>query len=230
MLDGVGGAAGRAAFERLDRGGRHVIYGWSAGELTQITGGDIVARSLTVSSALVRRATCVRSRSARSLQGHAGDHDLPARRGGHRPRGAGGAQTVGKVVRVLICRNPGTGARHAHPLPARRRDPRRRACPRRHRRQKKRFRGETAQSRQRHCRRQRVRPRPAHGHLVARQRLPTARHLRPQRHDPPAAAAAGERGCVHGRRLLPRARRGRHPHPGPGVRPGERARSIRPTR
>ena len=54
VLDGVGGAAGRAAFERLARGGRHVIYGWSAGELTQITSGDIVARSLTVSSALVR--------------------------------------------------------------------------------------------------------------------------------------------------------------------------------
>lgn len=54
VLDGVGGAAGRAAFERLARGGRHVIYGWSAGGLTQITSGDIVARSLTVSSALVR--------------------------------------------------------------------------------------------------------------------------------------------------------------------------------
>ncbi len=54
VLDGVGGAAGRAAFERLARGGRHVVYGWSAGEMTPITTGDIVARSLTVSSALVR--------------------------------------------------------------------------------------------------------------------------------------------------------------------------------
>jgi NADPH:quinone reductase len=54
VLDGVGGAAGRAAFERLARGGRHIVYGWSAGEMTQITTGDIVARSLTVSSALVR--------------------------------------------------------------------------------------------------------------------------------------------------------------------------------
>ena len=54
VLDGVGGAAGRAAFERLARGGRHVVYGWSAGEMTAITTGDIVARSLTVSSALVR--------------------------------------------------------------------------------------------------------------------------------------------------------------------------------
>jgi NADPH2:quinone reductase len=54
VLDGVGGAAGRAAFERLIRGGRHIVYGWSAGEMTPITTGDIVARSLTVSSALVR--------------------------------------------------------------------------------------------------------------------------------------------------------------------------------
>jgi NADPH2:quinone reductase len=54
VLDGVGGAAGRTAFERLARGGRHVVYGWSAGEMTPITTGDIVARSLTVSSALVR--------------------------------------------------------------------------------------------------------------------------------------------------------------------------------
>ena len=54
VLDGVGGTAGRAAFERLARGGRHVVYGWSAGEMTPITTGDIVARSLTVSSALVR--------------------------------------------------------------------------------------------------------------------------------------------------------------------------------
>jgi NADPH2:quinone reductase len=54
VLDGVGGAAGRAAFERLARGGRHIVYGWSAGEMTQITTGDVVARSLTVSSALVR--------------------------------------------------------------------------------------------------------------------------------------------------------------------------------
>jgi NADPH:quinone reductase len=54
VLDGVGGAAGRAAFERLVRGGRHVLYGWSSGEMTAITSSDIVARSLTVSSALVR--------------------------------------------------------------------------------------------------------------------------------------------------------------------------------
>jgi len=66
VLDGVGGAAGRAAFERLARGGRHVLYGWSAGEMTPITTGDIVARSLTVSSALVRPGD-LRSLEERSL-------------------------------------------------------------------------------------------------------------------------------------------------------------------
>ena len=54
VLDGVGGAAGRAAFERLARGGRHVLYGWSSGEMTPVTTADIVARSVTVGSALVR--------------------------------------------------------------------------------------------------------------------------------------------------------------------------------
>jgi NADPH2:quinone reductase len=53
-LDGVGGEAGRAAFELLARGGRHVLYGWSAGEMTRIETADIVARGLTVTSALVR--------------------------------------------------------------------------------------------------------------------------------------------------------------------------------
>jgi NADPH2:quinone reductase len=53
-LDGVGGEAGRAAFELLARGGRHVLYGWSSGEMTRISTEDIVSRSLTVTSALVR--------------------------------------------------------------------------------------------------------------------------------------------------------------------------------
>ncbi len=52
VLDGVGGEPGRAALERLVRGGRQVIFGWSAGEITRVSGGDIVSRALTVSSAL----------------------------------------------------------------------------------------------------------------------------------------------------------------------------------
>jgi NADPH:quinone reductase len=52
VLDGVGGKVGRTALERLRRGGRQIIFGWSAGEITPLTGGDIVARGVTVSSAL----------------------------------------------------------------------------------------------------------------------------------------------------------------------------------
>ena len=76
-LDGVGGAAGRAAFELLGRGGRHVLYGWSAGEMTQITTGDIVARSLTVSSALVRPGD-MRELEERSLAAAADGTLVPA--------------------------------------------------------------------------------------------------------------------------------------------------------
>ena len=34
-LDGVGGEAGRTALELLGRGGRHIIFGWSAGAMTR---------------------------------------------------------------------------------------------------------------------------------------------------------------------------------------------------
>ncbi len=52
VLDGVGGDPGRAALERLARGGRQIIFGWSAGAITRVSEGDIVSRALTVSSAL----------------------------------------------------------------------------------------------------------------------------------------------------------------------------------
>ena len=65
-LDAVGGDVGRAAFDLLEPGGRHVLYGWSSGDMTRITTGDIVARSLTVSSALVRPGS-MRKLEERSL-------------------------------------------------------------------------------------------------------------------------------------------------------------------
>jgi NADPH2:quinone reductase len=52
VLDGVGGAAGRAAFELLEPGGRLVLFGWSSGSPTELNTGDILARSLTVSAGL----------------------------------------------------------------------------------------------------------------------------------------------------------------------------------
>jgi NADPH2:quinone reductase len=49
VLDGVGGAVGRAALELLDTGGRLVMFGAAAGAPTAFTSGDVVRRSLTVS-------------------------------------------------------------------------------------------------------------------------------------------------------------------------------------
>jgi NADPH2:quinone reductase len=48
LLDGVGGAVGRAGLEMLDTGGRIVMFGWSAGEPTHLTTDDIVKGSLSV--------------------------------------------------------------------------------------------------------------------------------------------------------------------------------------
>ena len=52
VLDGVGGAAGRAALELLEPGGRIVLLGWSSGSPTELTTGDLLARSLTASAGL----------------------------------------------------------------------------------------------------------------------------------------------------------------------------------
>ncbi|KAA2256322.1 zinc-binding dehydrogenase [Solihabitans fulvus] len=52
VLDGVGGAIGRSAFELLGAGGRLLIFGWSSGEPVQLTSIDLVSRSVTASGAL----------------------------------------------------------------------------------------------------------------------------------------------------------------------------------
>lgn len=52
VLDGVGGAEGRAALELLAPAGRFLIFGWSAGSATEITTQDLYARGITASSAL----------------------------------------------------------------------------------------------------------------------------------------------------------------------------------
>ena len=49
VLDGVGGAAGRAAFELLGAGGRIILFGWSSGEITGFTSSDLAARGLSAS-------------------------------------------------------------------------------------------------------------------------------------------------------------------------------------
>jgi NADPH2:quinone reductase len=54
-LDGVGGAIGRAALELLGVGGRLVLYGWSSGEPTPLSAGDLFARGIGVTAAIGAR-------------------------------------------------------------------------------------------------------------------------------------------------------------------------------
>jgi NADPH:quinone reductase len=62
VLDGVGGSLGREAMSLLGRGGRLVLFGWSAGEPTQISTSDLMKQSLTVSWALGQRQAWERQR------------------------------------------------------------------------------------------------------------------------------------------------------------------------
>ncbi|WP_112141243.1 zinc-binding dehydrogenase [Glycomyces dulcitolivorans] len=52
FFDSVGGAVGRAAFERLGFGARMVVFGWSAGKATEANVEEIVGRGLSVTGAL----------------------------------------------------------------------------------------------------------------------------------------------------------------------------------
>jgi NADPH:quinone reductase len=51
-LDGVGGELGRAALELIGMGGRLILFGWSSGEPTQLSVGDLYSRGLTASAAI----------------------------------------------------------------------------------------------------------------------------------------------------------------------------------
>ncbi|CAM3254668.1 zinc-binding dehydrogenase [Stackebrandtia soli] len=52
VLDGVGGDVGRAAFDLLGFGGRIVLFGWSAGDVTPVSVADLYARNATAMVAL----------------------------------------------------------------------------------------------------------------------------------------------------------------------------------
>jgi NADPH2:quinone reductase len=54
-FDGVGGQAGRAAFDLLVPGGRHILFGMSSGEPTRFTSGDLFVRGLSATVALGAR-------------------------------------------------------------------------------------------------------------------------------------------------------------------------------
>ena len=53
VLDAMGGAVGRAAFELLVPGGRVVLFGWALGtEPTKFTSADLLARSVSAAVSL----------------------------------------------------------------------------------------------------------------------------------------------------------------------------------
>ncbi|HYZ28212.1 MAG TPA: zinc-binding dehydrogenase [Thermoleophilaceae bacterium] len=62
VLDGVGAEVGREALGLLGPGGRIILFGWSAGEPTQITTKDLMGRGLTATWALGQRPSRERQR------------------------------------------------------------------------------------------------------------------------------------------------------------------------
>jgi NADPH:quinone reductase len=82
LLDGVGGDAGRAAFELVGVGGRVVLFGWSSGEPLALTTTDLLARGLTASAAvgprLLQRPGGLREFETRALDEAAAGRLVPA--------------------------------------------------------------------------------------------------------------------------------------------------------
>jgi len=54
-LDGVGGALGRGALELLGPSGRLILFGFSSGQPTELSAGDLFARGITASAAIGAR-------------------------------------------------------------------------------------------------------------------------------------------------------------------------------
>ncbi|MCC5580371.1 zinc-binding dehydrogenase [Microtetraspora sp. AC03309] len=72
VFDGVGGTAGRHAFDLLAPGGRFLLHGWSSGTATRITTDDIIEHASTVIWAigpqLLRHAGTVHELQARAIR------------------------------------------------------------------------------------------------------------------------------------------------------------------
>jgi NADPH:quinone reductase len=106
VLDGVGGEAGRAAMELLGVGGRHVMFGWSAGEPTAVTTQDLMSRGLTVTAIGPRLLPRLRELEARSLEEAAAGRlaplvqHFPLARAADAHRALETRATTGKVVLV----------------------------------------------------------------------------------------------------------------------------------
>ncbi|KIF75680.1 oxidoreductase [Streptomyces sp. 150FB] len=81
VFDGVGGVAGRQAFELLGPGGRFLLHGWSSGAATRITTDDIIERAATVTWALgprmLHRAGSLRELGARAIRAAADGELVP---------------------------------------------------------------------------------------------------------------------------------------------------------
>jgi NADPH:quinone reductase len=97
-FDGVGGEVGRSVLELLAPGGRLILFGFSSGELTRLSAGDLFGRGLTASAAIGPRIPEPPGRDARPRGAGAGRPGrappgraraaLRARRRRRRPRGA----------------------------------------------------------------------------------------------------------------------------------------------
>jgi NADPH2:quinone reductase len=109
VLDGVGGAPGRAAVDLLGEGGRLVVFGAASGEPVTLTTWDLMGRGLTATA--LRRPAELRGLEARALAEAAAGRLVPLVQ--RFPLAAAAAAhaaiearaTVGKVVLV-----PGRGA------------------------------------------------------------------------------------------------------------------------
>jgi NADPH:quinone reductase len=77
VLDGVGGEAGHAAMDLLGVAGRHVLFGGSAGEPTQVTTEDLMSRGLTVTALGPRILPRLRELETRSLEEAAAGRLVP---------------------------------------------------------------------------------------------------------------------------------------------------------
>lgn len=67
VFDGVGGAVGRAAFERLRSGGRLLRLGMASGSFTEVTGAEAAARGVTLVDNAPAKPELLRSLAAGAL-------------------------------------------------------------------------------------------------------------------------------------------------------------------
>ncbi|HEY0636795.1 MAG TPA: zinc-binding dehydrogenase, partial [Pseudonocardiaceae bacterium] len=111
VLDGVGGAAGRAALELLAPGGRYVLHGYASGAPTEVTTRDLYSLGITAMAAIgpriLRRPGGLRPLEATALAEAAAGRLVPTM-GNRFPLAEAAAahtalesrSTVGKVVLV----------------------------------------------------------------------------------------------------------------------------------